>query len=516
MPTQNRIVNFKNKGKDQQEMRRRRNEVSVELRKQRKDEQILKRRNVSFSEDPVSPLHEQNKGSFASVEEMVAGLTSPDPDVQLMATQSVRKMLSRERHPPIDAMIQAGVVPVLVSALSKDSCPSLQFEAAWALTNIASGTAEQTDTLVQAGAVPLFVRLLASSHANVCEQAVWALGNIAGDGPNLRDLVLQAGILKPLLALARPDTPAPFIRNVTWSLSNLCRNKNPPPPFETIRECLPTLAQLIHHTDREVVADACWALSYLTDGANEQIEEVVQQPGVVARLVELLGGGQHPVSVVTPALRALGNIVTGSDAQTQAVIDAGALVPLRALLRHPKSNLQKEAAWAVSNITAGTEQQIQAVVDAGLIEPLIEVLATGDARSQKEAVWAVTNLTSGGSLSQAVYALQAGVLPPVCDLLTVQDPKTLLVALDAIRNLLAAGERLNERDHVCSMIEEAGGLDKIEALQHHENAEVYRASLAIIEEYFSDESEDYNLAPEAGGDTFAFAAPATSDQGFSF
>ena len=293
------------------------------------------------------------------------------------------------------------------------------------------------------------------------------------------------------------------------------------------------LAKLVYSLDDEVLIDACWAISYLSDGANDKIQAVIEA-GIPRRLVELLTHAS--TSVQTPALRSVGNIVTGDDVQTQIIINNGALAALLSLLGSTKDGIRKEACWTISNVTAGNSTQIQAVIDAGIIPPLIHLLSNGDFKTRKEACWAISNATSGGlqKPEQIRYLVQQGCIKPLCELLSCPDNKIIQVALDGLENILKVGEMDKEASENAAdqsinryalFIEEAGGMEKIHDCQNNVNEEIYMKAYNIIEKYFSDEEdagEIESVGPQQGqGGTFGFGGQQQQQQqpqqgGFSF
>lgn len=284
------------------------------------------------------------------------------------------------------------------------------------------------------------------------------------------------------------------------------------------------LAKLVYSLDDEVLIDACWAISYLSDGANDKIQAVIEA-GIPRRLVELLMHAS--TSVQTPALRSVGNIVTGDDVQTQIIINCGALPALLSLLGSSKDGIRKEACWTISNVTAGNSTQIQAVIDANIIPPLINLLSNGDFKTRKEACWAISNATSGGlqKPDQIRYLVTQGCIKPLCDLLSCPDNKIIQVALDGLENILKVGEMDKEAsetavdqnvNHYALYIEEAGGMEKIHDCQNNINEEIYMKAFNIIGKYFSDEDEAgvdmNNPAPQQGEGGFGFGTQQQQQQ----
>lgn len=88
---------------------------------------------------------------------LIAAINENDIVKQHQGMIGIRKILSIAESPPIQAVIDAGLVPRMIEYVKQQEYPQLQLEATWALTNVASGTTIQCQSIIDKGGIPLFV-----------------------------------------------------------------------------------------------------------------------------------------------------------------------------------------------------------------------------------------------------------------------------------------------------------------------------------------------------------------------
>jgi len=125
-----------------------------------------------------------------------------------------------------------------------------------------------------------------------------------------------------------------------------------------IEPAIEIFEEYIYHGETVCLVNTCWALSYLTDGTNERIAKIMDRFNP-SRFVELLSHESDQVKI--PAVRICGNIISGSDSQTQALLDCGVIKCLKVLVESDNKTIRKEVFWTASNIAAGSEPQLQVI-----------------------------------------------------------------------------------------------------------------------------------------------------------
>lgn len=225
---------------------------------------------------------------------------------------------------------------------------------------------------------------------------------------------------------------------------------------------------------------------FLSDGADTK-QEAVAAEMVCQRLVLLLKTNE--LAYLVPAVRTIGNLMSGDDVTTQKVIDNGALTALLPLLSHARSGVRKEACWSVSNVLAGDMHQIQSAMDTGLIRPILHLFTSPDERAdiKREAAWCIANAVSGAHSRQIIQFVELDVLPALCSLLKEDDERLIDMTLDAIERVLQVGKKMagdESENPFAAKIDAFGGSQNLEELQDHESNKLYERAKKILETYF--------------------------------
>ena len=504
--TQERIKNRKKifkQGIDPDAARRRREDMSCQIRKNLRENKLNKRRcelsNLTKPNKPNEPsdLTKLNKLNLTKPTKpldltFIKNIYSNDPTKAYNAIKYIRKYsINNNTDQYILNILNSGVVPKLLNFLTYSKYPKHQFQAAWTLTNILSGSSHIVIPIIEkTPIISYMMELIKSQNIKVRDQAIWCISNIVGEDIKYRDNILKNGGLEKLLSLldfeiGYEKRRITSIRNLIWTISNMIRGKDLP-PFSLMIKTIPVIKRIFNECkDEECMINAGLCLTYITKNINNtDMNTFFNYDLIDNKWLKLISNN----NINEPIIRTCGNIISGSDDATQRILDLGFLSHIN-LIYNISNTKTKELCWIISNITAGTVKQIQMVIEAGLFPPIFFLMKSGKWMIKKECIYIMSNLVSGGNRKQIDYAVECGVIHGLCDMLGCQDITMLIIILKTIHFILKYGKKVRKYDYYCDLVEEEG-LDHIEQLQNHCNEKVYKISIKIIERHFSDNRTD--------------------------
>lgn len=488
-----RVRDFQRSG-DPEEVKRRREETQVELRKQKRTEQAFKRRIPHTSSTPLPP----------TLQELADLLDKVRRGIDLEnAVVKVTEILGSE-NPPFSEMMNLGGVPLLIALLGRDDI--VGEKAAWGLVNLSSGPVSITETIVSNQGVQALVAALNHSNPTLVDYCFNVLANIAGDSIPNRDLIISLGVTEKIFSILKvpKGMDVGYVDNITWLLSLLCRGQ-PSPPDSVITSAIAISTYLLSTAHSGIVSNGCWMLSHITESAEPRWIDQVINLGITSRLIDLTQSPKDNERI--PALRVIGNLLCGEDKHVQILLTLGLLDKLMILVSSRKKDIRKEVLWAFSNVTGGTKEQEKAVVMHSGFSLLVSAMADQDMEIRKEAVQCIGNLAKAPDQDSLSRLLAHNVLESLILVLqTTPDPSILLIALEAVSRILrCAGISSTVKspaNDVSLRFEEAGGITAIETLQRHANILIYEKAVEMMGVFFgleeSMQGEEMGEVPSGG------------------
>jgi len=414
--------------------------------------------------------------------EIIAAFRSQDISQKYTGLVGIRKLLTLQSA-PIQELVDLGITSELLSLLD-NSYPEFQYEALWCLTNIATGTSDQANSIVVKGGIDKIIKLMDSSIEELKIQATWIIGNLASDCQKIRDSLIREKAFDKLITILASTNDKQLTKQATWAISNFFRIK-PAPPYDIIKKCINVIARAMLNItdDQEFLTDACFILYYMTEHYRDSVKDLLDI-GIIPKVIQYLDINVHYIQI--NCLRIVGNIASGNANQTQLLIDWDILKYLKKTITNDKKQIRKESAWIISNIAAGTQKQIETLITENFLPILDNSIKVDEPEIKKECIWAVCNLTSVENPEYIKKILNDGILRIICDCLKMDDAKYLAVCLEAFGNLLSFGKKTypDGPNPIVTEVEKMGMFDVLEKLQLHPVEIVYEKTLKLLETYF--------------------------------
>jgi importin subunit alpha-1 len=212
---------------------------------------------------------------------------SGDPSVMFHGVLMVRKLLSVDEDPPVQAVVDSDVVPQLVSLLSRDDWVELQCEAGWAISCICETSLDCIQPVLQAEVMERLIAMLTSPSVAVQTLGLSTILNIAADNETLTQVLIDHGALPAFHFLLNHPRRATK-HEACWCLRNIAARSIDKIQAIMSADLYPVILQLMDAPEYDVKKEAVRCVANTTSGGTKEQLRYLVGIGVLLPLCRVL------------------------------------------------------------------------------------------------------------------------------------------------------------------------------------------------------------------------------------
>ena len=488
---------------DLKELAEKRHAFAVELRRQKRELRVKKRR-AQMSSNQMNLLDRQElfevplvlkqnnpqlNNSELSLSEKLSilkdMLAASPPEVKSGVLDTLLCFIEANTN-SLKCFVQANLVPLIRETAEKTQDLEVRLLCFAMLANVFTLPRDEILEIYDVS----YIRLLQSGikDSKTFSYAILGLANLGHDSSKFRRDQINSGVLQELVEFMEQATGEEAFENLGFFLFVLLREAEVL-PLDSIHQMLQWIKVLISANNNQLTKDCLYSLKLLTSFEEAHITLVIDNNLDKVALGYLKS---QDLETLRTSICVLGNIMGGTDKQTQIMLENGVLDKLMPIVDHSDRNIRTKVFWALSNLTAGTKTQIKKFVNHGILKLCIEGLVDQDLKVRKECAYMVLNLLKEGLPKDKMKLLEVGVMDKLRTAMDELDSSYMKDVLDIGFRLLVTGLEDAERSESLQnkakdTFEESGCLAKLESIiDSCSNSSVFDLAMTIYVEFFSE------------------------------
>ncbi|KAG1054746.1 hypothetical protein G6F43_003264 [Rhizopus delemar] len=322
---------------------------------------------------------------LGGLEQLVRQMGSPNVEVQCNAVGCITNLATHDENKT--RIAKSDALKLLVD-LAKSKDQRVQRNATGALLNM-THTQENRQHLVSAGAIPVLISLLSSPDADVQYYCTTALSNIAVDASNRKKLAqTDSRLVQYLIALM--DTKSLKVQcQAALALRNLASDEKY--QLEIVRcKGLAPLLRLLKSSFLPLILSSVACIRNIS--IHPANESPIIDGGFVNPLIELLAYDDNE-EIQCHAISTLRNLAASSERNKRAIVEAGAIERIKALINKVPQSVQTEMTAAIA-VLALSDELKQRLLSMDVLDVLIELTSHTNLEVEGNSAAAIGNLSS--------------------------------------------------------------------------------------------------------------------------